>query len=118
MPDWLDEIEARWEAATPGPWQAREDWHDGPLYGVSQSSDGDLFAGVSLETQEAEKATAQAIAHAPTDIAKLIEAVRDWMADREKGAKGVEKASDALAKALEKAEKDVLDFGAHPPRTR
>ena len=67
---YLTEVRARLERATPGPW--RNEPHDGPQQRILHS---DSFAFVALTSQSNDKANAELIAHAPTDIAALLRAL-------------------------------------------
>ena len=78
--DDLADIEARWAKATPGEWRVTTgryiDLHFGdcgPGAGVDMGTGGDLrgFFAAGFRPDDAE-----AIAHAPTDIARLLAAVR------------------------------------------
>ena len=70
MNTWIDEIERRWEAATPGPWKVDTyfddyiDWH-WRMEGPDPRSDADVAA----------------IAAAPADVARLLAEVRRLRAE-------------------------------------
>lgn len=67
MPDRLQDIRARLDAATPGPW---ERWKDGMR--VWSRVPPDAPFGVDVADVYASHATADLIAHAPEDIAWLL----------------------------------------------
>ena len=77
--EWLDEIEARANVATPGPWEAFEmdETDDGRLrsgpWWVWQPDTGDhVFDGINTKREDAEFAAA-----ARTDVPLLCRAVRE-----------------------------------------
>lgn len=75
----LDEIRARLEAATPGPWSA-DYWHGDPLQTWAVTDD----AGVKelAVADELTEADALLIAHAPEDLRILLavaEAAAEWI---------------------------------------
>lgn len=69
----LDEIRRRCEAATPGPWEAIQDWYDGPLAQVVCGTSG-IVCGVSHKDRliDEEASIATFIAHARDDIPWLL----------------------------------------------
>lgn len=81
----LSAIEARAEAATPGPWRA-----DGNSPRKVRDADGDTFARIELppgstaDEIAASHATATFIAHARTDIPALIAHIRTLEAERDR----------------------------------
>ena len=62
-----DDIRARWEAATPGPWEATENG----LAAQSVAAHPGIHVEVYADTSDAIVSNAQAIAHAPADVAYL-----------------------------------------------
>ena len=70
MSDRLQEIRARLDAATPGPW---ERWNDGMR--IWSRARPDAQFGVDVADVYASHATADLIAHAPADIAWLLDEV-------------------------------------------
>lgn len=64
---WLKDIQRRLEAATPGPWHRGSESDHGWFLSCKGGSLGDIF-GEKLDNSEL-------IAHAPTDITKLIRVV-------------------------------------------
>lgn len=82
----LLEIEARLKAATPGPYEViREDRDAGDIWFDVWSNDGSVAHCGEIANLNAIK-NAEFFAHAPTDIAELIRAVReadDFMVSRE-----------------------------------
>ena len=83
MPDWLDEIEARWSAAIPGPYRL-----EGAKWALGTDPDetisGALVAKVgwigSVQGR-CTRATALALAAAPEDVARLVTEVRRLRGD-------------------------------------
>lgn len=79
--DWLDAIEARLRAATPGPWQLG--WEEDSSWVAFVSEHGDqqddywrtITANAASDGRD--RADAEFIAHAPEDIAALVAAVRE-----------------------------------------
>ena len=73
MTDRLADIQARLDAATPGPWSYFVDkWHVHEI----RTNDDETIIGVSIFVAE----DAEFIANAPTDITYLLERVRMWRA--------------------------------------
>jgi hypothetical protein len=69
----LDAIEARLEAATPGPWRASV---DGPYQmRVAETDTMNVYASVNVEI-DMQTDDAELIAHAPSDLALLLKLVR------------------------------------------
>lgn len=97
MTDRIAEIEARWANATKGPWYLERDDRDyGAIgYRVTDGAGSDL-AQVSEETYPDEAIAraacdATAIAHAPEDVAYLLQRVRELEA-------GLHRAQELLAR--------------------
>ena len=77
----LNAIKARWAAATPGPWEAGDTWvYTMPVY----PDDNRLSSVLGMKFEDPERreheharaqANAEAIAHAPEDIAALLDLV-------------------------------------------
>lgn len=63
---WLDQIEKRVKAATPGEWYVGQ-------YCINSKINEDRYDGIC---EKPNKDSAEFIAHSPTDIAKLIETVK------------------------------------------
>jgi len=82
--DWLNEIEARANAATPGPWEANSetggsDVGDYTIYGIKEVAPADWASDSSSSfayCEGMEKPDAEFIAHARQDIPRLIDEVR------------------------------------------
>jgi hypothetical protein len=83
MTDRLDEIEGRLNAATDGPWTARQDFIDGGVPDCSKTLNGgergDYIGTIALRYDGA--ADAEFIAAAPTDMAALLGALRATLAE-------------------------------------
>ena len=81
MTGWLEEIEARANAATPGPWEEDDNYYDGPYFSlrVVGNDDMDLFNGVGPEPYYCQNCTANAsfAAHAREDIPWLCANLRE-----------------------------------------
>jgi hypothetical protein len=73
MSERVDEIRQRLEAATPGPWKADATENDVPVVCVDGPIPG--TATVLFEGDWAEQPDAELIAHAPTDLAFLLDEV-------------------------------------------
>lgn len=77
----LDEIRAREQAATNGPWEAYDDWYDGPLCAVRTSVGGteghvaSTAVDPTRDSYDSERSNAQFIAHAREDIPWLLATV-------------------------------------------
>ena len=71
----IQEIEARLEAATPGPWDFDTIPETGESRVVVRSNTGDPMLDVSVATHGVRAEDAKFIAHAPEDIRALIEEV-------------------------------------------
>ena len=79
----LNAIKARWAAATPGPWEAGDTWvYTMPVY----PDDNRLSSVLGMKFEDPERreqehararANAEAIAHAPEDIAALIQVLEE-----------------------------------------
>lgn len=93
----VDEIQARLEAATPGPWEARQDFIDGGVPDNSMTLNGggrgDYIGTIALH-YDVRAANAEFIAAAPADIAYLLAELRD----RDEKLAKVEALCDAAAK--------------------
>lgn len=73
----LNAIKARWAAATPGPWEVKVDYLD-----TVTGEGGDPYISAPLmevvaDVSDSDDANAEAIAHAPEDIAALIQALEE-----------------------------------------
>jgi hypothetical protein len=70
----LDEIKARWAKATPGPWGWAPNPHGGARVQKPNAGIADVLwrAGVEHPVQQSCEANADAIAHAPDDVAYLL----------------------------------------------
>ena len=79
----LDEIRERWEKTTPGPW--RIDEHDTtPFESIVSTAKDEPWGWV--EVARSLEPDAEFIAHAPSDVSRLLTAVQDVLAygvDRE-----------------------------------
>jgi hypothetical protein len=73
MSERVDEIRQRLEAATPGPWKADATENDVPVVCVDGPIPG--TATVLFEGDWAEQPDAELIAHAPDDLAFLLDEV-------------------------------------------
>ena len=73
----LQEIEARLEAATPGPWDFETIPETGESRVVVFSNTGDPMLDVSVAPHGVRAEDAEFIAHAPKDIRALIDEVTD-----------------------------------------
>lgn len=69
----LEEIEARWKAATPGPWKASTD----PIPRIDDAQNNPVYWCDSYESYPICSDDLRAIAAAPTDIAYLLDRVRE-----------------------------------------
>lgn len=82
----LDEIQARIDAATPGPWVGAITRHSkgyGVLGAMSNRGTGKaiaVFSGVERRHEDV-----QLCGHAPTDLAALVTAIRDVLAQHSRG---------------------------------
>ena len=76
MPDRLNEIRARLDAATPGPWWTAEQRrpYSNPIWSRSDDpvTTGETIGSIYLQPD------ADLIAHAPADIAWLLDEVKRW----------------------------------------
>lgn len=68
----LEEIEARWKAATPGPWRGSTD----PIPRIDDARNNPVYWCDSYESYPICADDLHAIAAAPTDIAYLLDRVR------------------------------------------
>lgn len=73
----LEEIEARWKAATPGPWKASTD----PIPRIDDAQNNPVYWCDSYESYPICSDDLRAIAAAPTDIAYLLDRVRELAGD-------------------------------------
>jgi hypothetical protein len=74
MPDRLAEIRARLDGATPGPW-VRQDWACGDIAVVPEQRNKDPHRNFIVNGEGAWDDDIAFIAHAPTDIAWLLDEV-------------------------------------------
>lgn len=76
----LEEIRERWEKATPGPWETRTDdlTHDVDV--VHDQEQVSFVASCGNKHEPRTYSDAEFIAHAPTDVARLLNAVEAVMA--------------------------------------
>lgn len=100
----LDEIEARWAAATPGPWSvvSRADGTHAVVADDATSELGECLPVAHCPDFGASLDDSDAIAHAPTDVAALVAELR---AAREV----VEAASPLTATPYEQIADETLD---------
>jgi len=75
MPDtgWIEEIRERLEAATDGPWEARDRGSPRPVWTHNGRHVNRVVATLNPDLEV--KANADLIAHAPTDLRRLLEVV-------------------------------------------
>lgn len=85
--DWIDDLERKAKAATPGPWYA---WDRGVGWLIALDPDGDVRLPEGMRTDLGRREDAEFIAAAnPTTILRLIEAARraeDYNAEAERHA--------------------------------
>ena len=72
----LEEIEARWKAATPGPWRGSTD----PIPRIDDAQNNPVYWCDNYESYPICSDDLRAIAAAPTDIAYLLDRVREHAA--------------------------------------
>ena len=110
----LEEIEARWAKTTPGPWEYTAGilkcWVDSPNADLHLSFQ-DLHPMDGREWPSRE--TASAIAHAPEDIARLVEEVRALRARVECDAEVINAAAAVSANAVEDSDTWNLYHGRY-----
>lgn len=101
----LDQIRARLEAATPGPWHV-----DGEPYEVKSlvqyAREGEVIVGTYISDVVERDEDATFIANAPTDIARLLaalDAVHALASDLEQLADGDKHYAGLMRKAIESA---------------
>lgn len=108
MSEQLQEIKARLEAATPGPWMKDP---DEPVRIMKPDKPGSSWDGTVIATLQwddfglFEEANADLIAHTPEDLAKLIaalEAVEAWAGSLERDAAVLQLDPEACAAAIRK----------------
>lgn len=77
LTDWLDQAQARVDAATPGPWSTTHGPTEHPRVWGPDDDDAEPIALVLgfLEPDDA-KATAELVAHARTDLPAVLTALR------------------------------------------
>jgi hypothetical protein len=90
--EWIAEIRARLEAATPGPWQT---WPDGTEESVESVSVGRFVCHLNSNMRQYRE-DAALIANAPADITYLLERLDALMAERDAAVARAERAEAAL----------------------
>jgi len=117
--DWLEKIEARWAKATPGKWRWYH-WNGTIEVQRKDAGEGDTCPIVNwlgfddnCRPVAEHNRNASAIAHAPEDIARLVEEVRALRARVECDAEVINAAAAVSANAVEDSDTWNLYHGRY-----
>lgn len=110
----LDAIRARLQTVTPGPWVIRQE--GGDITAIDSLDDQTVLAGAwnsatdNLHPLEVEPADAEFIAHAPTDVARLVAEVERLQAENERLAKRAECFNERFQAACNREDDKFLEI--------